>query len=269
MRMLSVAPVLLGLCVTPAPAQSPAANPETTPRLTFEVASIKPAKPDMRQGGFIQPLPGGQTYRAENAPLRLMIKLMYKINDQQIVGGPDWMNTDLWDVEAKAEHATTLDNLHIMFQNMLVDRFQLKFHKETKELPAFVLTLDKHGSKLKANDSPEPWDIPIQPAGPRKIKGTRVPMTYFCWWISQLLNEPVVNQTGLNGNYDFTLELPPPPDAPPPAPGEPDQRLMMSPSDMSPDLFAAMKEQLGIVVEKRKAPVEVFVIDHVEKPGEN
>src|ERR1035438_2211652 len=96
--------------------------------LNFEVASIKATttRPQPGEGGGIRVLPGGQTYVGRFVPLKLMIKLMYKISDSQIAGGPDWMNTDMFDVRAKAEKPSTLDDLHIMFQNMLADRFDRK-----------------------------------------------------------------------------------------------------------------------------------------------
>jgi len=166
------------------------------PPLAFEVASIKPSKPGSAGGG-VRPLPGGQTYIAGNVPLRLIIKLMYKITDSQIVGGPSWIDTELWDVEAKAARPSTLDQLHEMFQTLLAERFKLQFHRETREMRAYVLTVDKGGSKLKLSQAQEPFDIPIKPAGSGKMIGTRVPMSYLCWVLSQFLNTPVMDRTGL------------------------------------------------------------------------
>jgi uncharacterized protein (TIGR03435 family) len=107
------------------------------------VASVKPADPAARGGG-IRPLPGGQTYIANGAPLKLMVRLMYKITDSQIQGGPDWMNTERYDVRAKAEKPSNIDQLHEMFQTLLADRFQLKFHHEMKTISAYALTVDWH-----------------------------------------------------------------------------------------------------------------------------
>src|SRR5262249_20800976 len=95
-------------------------------RLEFEVASVKPSKPDARGGG-IKPLPGGQTYVATNMPVKLMIKLMHHLNDRQISGGPAWLDTDRYDIEAKADGPHNLEELHLMFQNLLADRFKLQF----------------------------------------------------------------------------------------------------------------------------------------------
>jgi uncharacterized protein (TIGR03435 family) len=233
--------------------------------LAFEVASIKPWQPG-GQGGGIRAMPGGQSYVAQGATLRLMIMLMYKVADSQIVGGPAWMNSDRWDVNAKAEHPSNIDQLHEMYQTLLADRFQLRFHMETKEQTAYAVTVDKSGSKMKKNLSPEPFDFPLKPNGPGKLLAQHLDMKYFCWWLGQPLQAPVVNLTGLNGFYDFTLELPPPdPDR---LKAEGDRKAEGGRPDPS-DLFAAIRDQLGLKVEMRKAPVPIMVIDHAEKPGEN
>jgi uncharacterized protein (TIGR03435 family) len=253
---------------TPAPAQPP---------LSFEVATVKATttRPEQGEFGGIRALPGGQTYKARYVPLKLMMKLMFKITDSQIVGGPDWMNTEMFDVLAKSEKPTTLDNLHIMFQNLLIERFKIQFHRETRTLPAFVLTLDKGGSKMKVNEDPDPFEIPIKgtptgpPPAPPTFTGTRCNMEYFGWWLGQLLNgiqqseRPVVDQTGLKGFYDFKLSFAPDLAGRTGPNGEP------PPSFDGPSIFQALKEQLGLKLESTKGPVVVFVIDHVEKPTEN
>jgi uncharacterized protein (TIGR03435 family) len=258
--------------------QSPADTKDKA-ALAFDVTSVKPSQPGS-PGIGIQPMSSGQGYRVGGVPVRLMIKLMYKITDSQIVGGPKWMDTDQWDIEAKAAHASTLDQLHEMFQSMLADRFQLKFHKEKREIPAYVLSVDKSGSKLKQNDSPDTFEIPIRGAGPAvigpggitlKILGVRAPMVYFTWWLSQQLSDiPVVDQTGLNRFYDFSLEFQR--ELPPgfaeragaaPAPAGADSVPAGAP------LAVALREQLGLRLERRKAQADVFVIDRLEKPDAN
>jgi uncharacterized protein (TIGR03435 family) len=265
-----VMPLMIGLVNAPrigaqsAVQQQPAG---AAAPLAFEVASVKPAKSVGPRG--IKPMPGGQTYIANGAPLRMMIKLMYKIPDSQIVGGPSWMDTELWDIEAKAAYPSSRDQLHEMFKTLLADRFKLQFHRETKDLSAYVLSTDKSGPKIKLNESPESFDIPIHSArgaGPLpKIVGTRVPMQYFSYYLSLLLNAPVVDRTGLDRYYDFTLEWMPEPGLEARKGGAPEVPLA---SD-GPNLFTALREQLGLKLESRKAPVEVFVIDHAEKPEAN
>jgi len=238
-------------------AAAPVTSQEKKP-LAFEVASIKPSQGNQPVGG-IRAMPGGRRYVATNATLRLMIQLMYKVTNNQIVGGPSWINTEPWDVNAEAERPMTLDQLHEMYKTMLADRFGLKFHHETREMAALVFTVDKSGVKMKRNDSPEPFDFPIKPDGEGKMVGTHVNMEYFCWFVAQRLNLPVADQTGLDGFYDFTLQLPPP---------DPDRVRENGGPDVG-DLFAAIREQLGVRVESRKAPVPVMVIDEVKRAGEN
>jgi uncharacterized protein (TIGR03435 family) len=233
-------------------------------RLTFEVSSIRPSKPGGRGGG-IKALPGGQTYKAENVPVKLIISLMYKVPMRQISGGPQWIDSDLWDIEAKAARSYSLDDLHIMFQHLLEDEFKLKFHKYTKEGPVYALTVDKGGSKMKLNQSPEDFEIPIKGGGRGgEIAGTRVPMNYFAWWLGQMLQNdqrPVIDKTGLDKFYDFRLaflpELPPGFD-----------RSQLPPDLLDkPSIFDALKQQLGLKLEPQKGPIEYYVIDTAEKPS--
>ena len=233
-------------------------------RLTFEVSSVKPSQPGGRGGG-IKALPGGQEYTAQGVPVMLIISLMYKVPMRQITGGPDWIRTDRWDIEAKADHSYNLDDLHVMFQNLLADEFKLKFHKETKEGPVYALMVDKSGSKVKVNESLQDFKIPIS-GGPDGVVGRRVPMPYFCWWLGQILQRderPVVNKTGFEGNYDFMLSFAP--ELPPNA-----SRENLPPGLMDrPNIFDALKQQLGLKLEPQKGPVEFYVIDGVEKPAAN
>lgn len=240
-------------------ARSPAPKGE---KLEFEVATIKPSKPGT-QGGGVRPLPGGQTYEAQNVPVRLIIRLMFHLMPSEVSGGPDWINTDLWDIQAKSEEPRNIDDLHAMFQNLLIERFKLQFHYEEKTQSVFGLELDKSGSKMKMNPSPEPFDIPIQGAGFGQLKATHCSMSYLTWFLSAFpeIAKPVVDETGLPGFYDFTLawapELPPgvaERNNLPPAPG--------------PELFTAVREQLGLRLDSKKGPVQVMVIDHIEKPSE-
>src|SRR5258708_5821183 len=210
---------------------------DTAPRLEFEVASIKPSKPGA-DGGGIKPLPGGQTYVATNIPVKVMIKLMYHLNDRQISGGPGWLDTDLYDVEAKADRSHNIDELHVMFQNLLADRFKLQYHKEKRTLPAYELVVDKSGAKLTENHSPEHFDIPIKPTGFGSLEATHCSMSYFAWLISQRLDRPVIDQTGLTQFYDFKLEWTP--ELPPGLAARPDATEILPPST-GPDIFTACR----------------------------
>ena len=146
----------------------------------------------------------------QNMPVKIMISLMYKVPARQITGAPDWLDTNHFDIEAKADHAYSIDDLHVMFQNLLADRFNLKFHKETKEGPVYALMVDKSGSKMKINESAQDFKIPMLPGPDNVFVGTRVSMQYFCWFLGQQLQaekRPVIDKTGLDKNYDFTLSF--------------------------------------------------------------
>ena len=237
-------------------------------RLIFDVASIKPFKPGAggRGGLGIKPKAAGQGYDAVGVPVRLMISLMYRMPIQHITGGPGWLDSDLWTVNARADRAYNTDDLHTMFQNLLADEFKLKFHKDIKEGPVYALTVEKSGSKMKVNDSPQDFEIPMQ-GGPGGVTiGKRVPMEYLCYRLGQILrneDRPVIDKTGLTGFYDFTLTFLP--DLPPGF-----EKANLPPEFLDrPNIFEALRQQLGLKLESQKGPVTYFVIDSVEKPEGN
>lgn len=239
--------------------------PAQDKRLTFEVASIKPVKPGGRGGG-IKPMSAGQGYIAEGVPVKLIINLMYKVPMKQITGGPSWLDTDLWDIQAKADRSYNIDDLHTMFQNLLADEFKLKFHKETREGPVYALMVDKGGSKMKVNESAQDYEIPIMGGPGGVLTGKRVPMEYLCYFLVQALRDdarPVIDKTGFTGNFDFTLSF-----APELPANFPKENLPAGFLDR-PNLFDALRQQLGLKLEPQKGPVEYYVIDHVEKPAGN
>lgn len=237
--------------------------------MKFEVASLKPSPPGGRGGG-IRPTLGGERYVATNIPLKLLITVAYRVKAEQVVGGPDWMNTDLYDMNAKAEKPSSVEDLHLMLQDLLAERFKLKFHRETKEMPVYALTVDKNGPKLLAHEAQsagDPWiDQTQEQFLHMKMHATFVPMEYFAWRLAQMLDRPVLDQTKLKGGYDFDLaytrELPP---------GLPEGAVLNGvPVDTSgPSIFEAIQKQLGLKLERQKGPVEIMVIDRAEKAVEN
>jgi uncharacterized protein (TIGR03435 family) len=235
----------------------------------FEVAAIRPSDPAARNNGcFLKGQPGGQTFVGRCVTLRLMITYSYKIIDSQLVGGPGWMNTELFDFEAKADHSLTREELAPLFQTMLAERFKLQFHKETRTLPALAVTVDKAGVKMKPNDGPNGWEYAVMPVPggpPPKFKGTRCPMSYLTWWIAQRENRPVVDNTGLTGYWDFTLEYVA--DKLTEARKGPGGEVI--PAVDGPTLYTALREQLGLKMESVKAPVEVYAVDKAERPAGN
>jgi len=233
---------------------------DNTARTVFDVASIRLSQPDLR-GGSIKPLPGGSGYTAQNIPVKLMISLMYKVPMRQIEGGPDWLNTDNYDIEARTDHPSNIDDLHTMFENLLADRFRLKFHKEIKEGPVYALVVDKSGLKMKIDGTGQDLKIPINYGKENEAIGTRVPMRYLCWWIGQQLrrdDRPVIDETGLKDSYDFTLRF-----APEVPPDVPKENLDL------PSIFDGLRDQLGLRLVAKNGPVESYVIDHIERPSEN
>jgi uncharacterized protein (TIGR03435 family) len=235
------------------------------PRLTFDVAAIHPSNPGVRGGG-IKPLPNGTGYVVQNMTVKSMMTVIYRIPPGRIQGGPDWFNSAAFDLEAKADRAYGLEDLHTMFKNLLADRFGLRFHTETKQGPVYELMVDGSGMKMKADGDVGNLNIPIMPSGPAEFVGTKVPMAYLCWFLGQQMqsdSRPVIDKTGLTQVYDFTLKFMPelPPgvsvDALPPE------------LQNRPAIQDALREQLGLRLESGKGPVENYVIEHVEKPSEN
>jgi len=223
---------------------------------SFEVATIKPTQEGTQFG--IHPTPSG-TLIATDATLAYLIKFAYQVHPHQITKAPAWVDSDKYDLTAKPDTPgmPSLPQMRKMVQKLLADRFQLKFHDEKKEMPAYAITIAKGGAKLTENTS-NPKGNPGYGGGPA---GTRVVNSTIQEFIGFVLNEqlemPVVDQTGLGAKrYDFILRWTA-------------DTLQATNGDAAPDIFTAMQQQLGLKLESTKAPVDVMVIDKVEKPSEN
>lgn len=236
---------------------------------SFEVATIKPSKPGRPGKAF---LVRGRRFYTFNATLDDMMTFAYRVQQKQIVGGPDWMKSDKYDVlaEPAGEGQPNAHQWEIMLQKLIANRFQLKFHREKKDLSVYAIIVGKHGPKLTKSQS-DPNGVPglsfssIQPA---VLNVRNANMADFADVLqSTALDRPVVDQTGLPGRYDFTLTWTPDESqfggmgvrVPPPA----------NNATAPPDLFTAIEEQLGLKLKPTKAPAEVLVIDSVEKPSPN
>jgi uncharacterized protein (TIGR03435 family) len=240
-----------------------------TGSLRFEVASVKPSRPGGTVGG-IHPAQGGERYLANNAPLKMFITTAYRMKAGQVVGGPGWIDSDLFDMEAKAEKPSSIEDLHTMLKNLIAERFHLQLHYETKDLPVYVLTVDSGGAKLTPHEAQNAGGPSIVPSSEkplhRKMKMTAVTMDYFAYGLGTFMDRSVIDQTGIKGGYDFalayTMDLPP---------GVSESAIVNgAPLDTSgPTIFEALRQQLGLRLEPRKGPVRIIVIDHVEKPSEN
>ncbi len=233
----------------------------------FEVATIKPSNPERQ--GKVMTIKGRQVITI-NTTLNDLIVFAYGVHAKQIIGGPSWMESDKYDVTGQPEGQGMPNERQLrgMLQKLIQDRFKLTTHSETRELPAYVLVVANGGPKLTRNDS-NPDGLPgLFFRGLGVLPVTNATMGDFAG-VMQLavLDRPVVDKTGLKGRFDFTLTWTPdetqfagfgvripPPSTDPNAP---------------PVLFTAIQEQLGLRFDSQRAPVDVMVVDRVERPTEN
>jgi len=233
----------------------------------FEVATIKPSIPNSPGQAITVGRGGGNAFATLNTPLSELIKFAYGVHARQVTGGPSWLESDKFDILAKPDtpgipNATQLKS---MVQKLLAERFGLEFHREKRELSAYVITVDKAGVKMAKVDQNR-GNLPgFGGRGPGSVGVNNSTMAEFADFLqARILDRPVVDQSGLTDRYDFTLEWKP--DIAQLGPNAP--ALPQNIEDR-PDLLTAMRQQLGLKVESTKAPVEVMVIDKVTKPTEN
>jgi bla regulator protein blaR1 len=250
-------PVAIGLFSAPVMR----AQPKPKGRLTFEVASVKPAPPDADERSLSHN-PGARL-STSNATLKQLVLLAYQLMPYQVSGGPDWVGSDGFDIEAKAANPkATPEQFRQMVQTLLADRFQLKVHFATKEMPIYALVLAGNGSKLvEAKD--DTTEVTMR-NGRGEMTGVKATMAMFAASLTRPLRRRVVDETGLKGAYTFKLQFVP--DENPVRPGQ--DGAAPSTTD-GPSLFTALREQLGLTLKATKGPVEVLVIDHAEKPTPN
>jgi len=292
-------------------------------RLQFEVASIKPAAP--LNGGAVaigtKMDPGRVAYNG--LPLMLLITNAYKVKRYQVTDGPDWLTSERFDIVAKLPEGAKQDQVPEMLQSLLEERFGLKLHHDTKELPLYELTVAKGGLKIRASvEDPNAKDMPLPPPGQLKAKdgipqlpsgrkgiflmmrpGTMTivanvaTVSNFASRLADQLGTPVADKTGLAGTYDFALNFAPEPGqgspalgpggAPPPGAGPgvgavgaavggpgnaggPREFSSDAQQVDAPPLMVAVQEQLGLKLEKKKGPVDILVIEHIERtPSDN
>jgi uncharacterized protein (TIGR03435 family) len=235
----------------------------------FEAASIKPSAPmaiGMVKVG-VQIMPGGRISMS-GATVKFLIQQAYGVRDFQIVGGPDWMGSERYDITAKPESAATEDQVKVMMQALLADRFKLKFHRETKELPTYALVVAKGGPKLHASevaagpDQPNGQRITMKGRGNLTLEGA--PVSALAYQLGQRLGRSVIDKTELTGNYDFKLEWMPDESQGGPA----GDRIAVSDNN-GVSIFTALQDQLGLKLESTRGPVEILVIERAEKASEN
>ena len=268
--------VSLGVTTVESGAQSVSAT-----RPEFEAATVRASR-----GGNsgVNATTGRLTL--ETVSLQVLVSVAYKTRPSQIVGGPSWKDSAMFNVQGKAAEAAGTDVMLLMLQSLLEDRFQLKIHHEAREGPVYELAIARVGHRLKAANGCVPFDpnhLPRQTApgetqvqycgqmsrggddSRRTADGKGVDITPTIGLLtpsltglrSEVLNRTVINKTGLTGAFDFHLEW------------TPEVMSRVQPDNEGPSIFTAVQEQLGLKLEAAKGPVDFLVIDHAEKPADN
>lgn len=237
-------------------------------KLEFEVATIKPSNPATPGQSLLVGRGGTNLFTTTNTTLTDLIVFSYGIHTQQLIGAPNWVGSDRYDITGKPESDGVPDvtQLKTMVQKLLEERFGLKFRREKRELSAYTITVVKEGPKMAKNESG--GALPgFGGRGPGAIGVRNSSMEEFAGFLQgRILDRPVVDQTGLKDKFDFTLEWRPDPTQLPQGPNAP----QLPPEiEARPDMFRAIQEQLGLKLEATRVPVEVFVVDSVQKPSEN
>jgi uncharacterized protein (TIGR03435 family) len=189
-----------------------------------------------------------------NASPKTMIRNAYGILSFQLAGEPRWLDTDMYDIVATTSEKISPEQLKLLLQNLLADRFRLKVHWETRKTSVYALVLDKNGPKFKESaEVQEPGINTKKGPGGAQMKGTREPISILASNLGNQLGRIVLDKTGLRGVYDWMLEW------------NPDLTVDSS----RPSLFTALQGQLGLRLEAQKGQMETLVIDSVERPSEN
>ena len=251
-------------------------------RAEFEVASVKP-NTSGNMLVMIRPPVGGR-FTATNARLKMLLGIAYNVKGFEISGGPGWADSEGFDIEAKAtDSGISLDDMRPMLQSLLADRFQLKVHRETKEVPIYALVAAKNGLKVPAakeggctefkpgDKLPPPpsgrgsGGLPPTPCGgffmsPNHLEGGKISMMQLVNALSNILGQPVADKTGFNGTFDVSLDF------------SPEGTALFrgaQADDSRPSIFTALQDKLGLKLESQKGPEQILIIDHAEKPTEN
>jgi uncharacterized protein (TIGR03435 family) len=243
-----------------------APKPMTDAGAVFDVATIKPSIPD--RPGKLFTVKGRQVLTI-NTSVNDLMTMAYEVHTRQITGGPSWLESDKYDITGQpvGQGLPSLPQMRAMIRQLMTDRFKLTFHREKRELSAYAITVAPGGPKMTKNDG-NPNGLPnLLFRGLGNLPGSNATIADLASVMqTAVLDRPVVDRTGLPGRYDFTLLWTPDETqfnqmgvrVPPP-----------SPDATAPVLFTAFQEQLGLKLESTKAPVDVIVIDRIERPSEN
>ncbi len=252
-------------------------EPQPPPKLmpaeavpSFEVATIKPAKPEERFSLLVN---RSGLLNTTSTSLSDLIKFAYDLHPQQITGGPSWLEMEKFDVTGKPDTAglPNVKQLKVMVQKLLTERFALAYHLDKKELSVYAITVTKTGPKLTKNDS-NPNGLPgFGGGGPRGMRVRNATMAEFASVLqANVLERPVVDQSGLGATrYDFVIKWTPDAAQRAMSGAAPNAQPVAEDPDAPPDLFTAFQQQLGLKLQATKAPVDLLVIDHVDKPSPN
>ena len=252
----------------------------TTSTPSFDVASVKPSTAGINAPGVFRFLPDGSLH-AENIPIRDVIRVAYRLRSYQLANWPTWLSTEYFDIQAKADRNASEEERFLMLRHLLTTRFKLAVRTETHNGPAYDLVIDGHvgprltksladcvalQAKLPPRPLAPPPNAPLVVCGIRNLPGRvvalGVPIQTLSNTLEDVVGRPVLNHTQLRGSFDIELSYTP---DPMPAPQAiPSDSKPIDPN--GPSIFTALREQLGLKLEFRRNPFEVFVIDHIEKP---
>ena len=224
------------------------------PGQEFEVASVKPTA--TKDGSFTYDFPHGGGFSARNMTVLNLLRIAYDLQGYQVSGGPGWISSAGFDIQASGAGTgdAPREQVRTAIQALLADRFHLAQHRETRQLPVYDLVAGKTGPRLQAADN---GAAPNQSQKMGQLVTKKMSMKTLAEILASDLKRPVRDRTGLTGEFAFTLEW----------------TVGLGESDAGPSsrpsLFTAVQEQLGLRLESARGPVEVLVIDRVEKPSEN
>jgi uncharacterized protein (TIGR03435 family) len=219
--------------------------------LAFDVASVKANDSGERASSTLSP-PGGR-FSSKNASLKLLIRMAYQLSDYQVSGGPDWIRFDRFDVEAKSDANPSQDQIRLMVQNLLQDRFQLKVHRATEQDTVYALVVAKGGPRMKAVPD-DGSGRHVVGAGQGHLFTRNGEVAGLVAFLTQILDRQVIDKTGLHGYFEFDFALP---------------ATIMPAPDSTVSIFEAIQDQLGLRLEQTKGPVEFLFVDHAERPSPN
>ena len=242
------------------------ARPMTDPDPSFEVATIKPSKPDATERGTrVQ----AGNFTVINLTLMDLVTGMYDAHKNQVIGLPAWASSDRYDITGKpaGEGQPNAEQWKIMLRKLLADRFHFAFHKEQRELPVYTLSTAKAGAKISINQEKTETNGVIF-RGPGSVLLNNLTMDEFSKMLqNNAVDRPVVNQTGLSGKYTFSLVWTP--ETALAAAPNPNALASADRADVPPDVFTAVQQQLGLKLDAARVRIDTLVVDKVEKPSDN